>query len=110
MRDREEIARARRLREALDSLEFEREREAALTRRLEDTIRDAESWRIDEVALARMEAEDADVLWQLGFPTKPPTEEARGRFEARLESLERDLDECRRRQKAYQAYADALSG
>lgn len=105
---REEIARARRRQEALDCLEFERTREAALLARLEPVVRDAEAWRADEVAFTAMAPEDRDLLREIGFAQPRPPDDARGRFEARIAELEAQLEDCRRRQKAYAAYAKAL--
>ena len=88
--NREEIAVARRRQEALDSLEFEREREEALTRQLEPVIRDAEAWRADAIAFEGMPPEDVETLRRIGFATKEPPEDARGRFEARIAELAGD--------------------
>jgi hypothetical protein len=107
---REEIARARRRQEALDSLEFERQREAAFVQRLEPIIRDAEAWRADEAAFAAMEPEDCEFLREIGFAQPKPPDDALGRFEARIQELEAQLADCRRRQQAYAAYAKALEG
>ena len=106
--DREQIARARRRQEALDSLEFERQREAALVQRLEPVIRDAEAWRADEAAFAGMEADDREFLREIGFAQPKPPDDALGRFQARIDELEAQLEDCRRRQKAFAAYAKAL--
>jgi hypothetical protein len=108
MTDRAEIARSRRRQEALDSLEFERQREAALRRRLEPAVRDAEAWRVDEAAFERMSAEDRDFLRQIGFAQPQPPEDALARLEARIAELEGQLDDCLRRQRAFEAYAKAL--
>jgi hypothetical protein len=105
---REAIARARRRQEALDSLEFERQREAALRQRLAPIVRDAEAWRVDEAAFAAMADEDRDFLRQIGFAQPKPPEDAMGRFEARITELEAQLEDCLRRQQAFEAYAKAL--
>ena len=106
--DREAIARARRRQEALDSLEFERQREAALTQRLEPIIRDAEAWRADEAAFERMQPEDREFLQAINFAQPRPPDEALARFEARIAELEAQLEDCRRRQRAFDSYAKAL--
>jgi len=107
---REEVARGRRLREALDSLAFERQREAALLARLEPVIRDAEAWRVDEAAFARMDEGDCEYLRKIGFAQPRPPEDASGRFEARIGEIEAQLEDSRRRQQAFAAYAKALGG
>lgn len=105
---REAIARSRRRREALDSLEYEQEREAMLRERLEPIVRDAEAWRADEVALERMSAEDVETLRRIGFVQPRPPEDARARLEARIAELEAMIEDSRRRQRAFAAYAKAL--
>lgn len=85
--DREQVARTRRRQEALDSLAFEREREAALE---------------------RLDPEDATVLREISFVLTEPPEDARGRFEARIAELEAQIEDSRRRQKAFAAYTQAL--
>jgi hypothetical protein len=105
---REQIARARRRQEALDSLDFEREREAALRGRLEPIVRDAEAWRVDEVALGAMAEEDRDTLREIGFAQPRPPDDSLGRLEAQIEQLEAQIADSRRRQRAFEAYARAL--
>jgi hypothetical protein len=105
---REEIARARRRQEALDSLEFEREREAALRGRLEPVLRDAEAWRVDEAALAQLSPEDKETLREIGFAQPRPADDAAARFEAQISQLEEQIAESQRRQRALEAYANAL--
>jgi hypothetical protein len=103
-----DIARARRRQEALDSLEFERQREQALAGRLEPVVRDAEAWRADEAARERMPQEDYDFLRQISFVLPRPHEDALGRFEAKITELEAQIEDSRRRQQAFAAYAKAL--
>jgi hypothetical protein len=105
---RVDIARARRRQEALDSLEFERQREEALRGRLEPIVRDAEAWRAGEAARERMPPEDFDFLQQISFVHPRPPEDALGRFEAKIAELEAQLEDSRRRQQAFAAYAKAL--
>jgi hypothetical protein len=107
--NREEVAVRRRRQEALDSLEFEREREAALTQRLEPMIRDAEAWRADERAFAGMDPADADTLREIGFAMQRPADDSRARIEAQIAELEAKIEDSRRRQRAFEAYAAALS-
>ena len=105
---RMEITRKRRLQEALDSLEYEQEREAMLRQRLEPAVRDAEAWRADELALERISAEHAETLRRIGFVQQRPPEDAAGRFEAQIAELEAMIDDSQRRQRAFAAYAEAL--
>ena len=107
--DRDEVVRARRRQEALDSLELERSREEALRLRLDDSLRDLEAWRADEAAAARMEAEDVETLRRAGFVRGQPPEDARIRLESGIAELEAELAECRRRIRAFERYADALT-
>ncbi len=106
--NRLEITRQRRRQEALDSLEFEREREAALRGRLEPIIRDAEAWRADEEALAHLSPEDARTLEEIGFCQGRPPEDSLGRLEAQIAELEAQIADSQRRQRAFEAYARAL--
>jgi hypothetical protein len=106
--DRDEIVRARRRREALDSLEFEGEREEALTSRLEAELRDLEGWRADEAAFSRMQPEDIELLRRVGFTEARPGDESRARLESQVAELEAEVAEARRRQRAYERYAEAL--
>jgi hypothetical protein len=105
---REAVARARRLQEARDSLEYEQEREAMLRQRLEPMVRDAEGWRADEVALARLSPEHAETLRRIGFVQGRPSEDAAARFAKQISELEAQLDDSRQRQAAFAAYAEAL--
>lgn len=106
--DRGAVARARRRQEAVDSLEFERQRESALLQRLEPIVRDAEAWRVDESALARMPEEERDKLRQIGFCQPQPPEDALARFEAKIAELQAQIEDSRSRQRAFEAYARAL--
>ena len=106
---REEIARQRRRQEALDSLEYEQEREAMLRQRLEPLIRDADAWRADEIAVAGMGADDVETLRRIGFVQQPPPEDAAGRFETQIAELEAMIEDSQRRQRAFAAYAEALA-
>lgn len=107
--DRDEVVRARRRQEALDSLELERSREEALWLRLDDSLRDLEAWRADEAAAARMEPEDVETLRRAGFVRGQPPEDARIRLESQIAELEAELAECRRRGRAFERYAEALA-
>jgi hypothetical protein len=106
---REEIATRRRRQEALDSLDFERQREVALTQRLEPMIRDAEAWRADERALGAMSPDDADTLREIGFALQRPPEDSSASIEAQIAELEAQIADSQRRQRAFAAYADALA-
>ncbi len=106
--NREEIAVARRLQEAVDSLEFEREREEALTRQLEPIMRDAEAWRADEKAFGHMPPEDVATLRRIGFACEHPPEDARARFETKIAELEALVEDSQARQRAFERYAEAL--
>jgi hypothetical protein len=106
--DRLTIARARRRQEAIDSLEFERQRESALNERLEPMIRDAEAWRADELALTALDLDAAETLRQIGFVQGRPADDSLARIEAQIAELEAQIEDSRRRQRAFEAYAKAL--
>jgi len=76
--DFEAIARAQRRRQALEAIEFQRDREAALQEQLEAIVAEVQGPRIDEAAFIRMAPEDVEL--------------ARGILESGLDSVESDLD------------------
>lgn len=104
----DETVRARRRREALDMLAFERQREEALLPQLESALRDARAWRVDASVIAGMEAADVDELRAAGFLLQAPAGDSNTRLEERVAKLKADLDESRRRQAAYERFAAAL--
>lgn len=106
--DRDSVTRARRRQEALDSLAFERDREAALRGRLEPVVRDADAWRADEAALAVLGEEDAQTLREIGFVQGQPAEDSLARLESQIAELEGQIVDSQRRQRAFEAYAKAL--
>ena len=122
--DRYAIARRRRREQALEQLEFEREREAALLDQLEEVIAAPLAAEVDEVAFARMSPEDAAVVREafgssldadlesefedeLVDWTEPDGDEA-DELEAEILRLEAAVEDSRRRQQAYERYVDAL--
>ena len=60
--DLREIARARRRRQGLEALDFERDRAAALREQLEETITELEGASVDDETFARMAPEDVDIV------------------------------------------------
>ncbi len=106
---REEIARRRRRQEALDSLEYEQEREAMLRQRLEPLIRDADAWQRGRGRGGGHEPprtsrrSDGSASCSSGRP-----EDAPARFEAQIAELEAMIEDSQRRQRAFAAYAEAL--
>ncbi len=76
--DFDAIARAQRRRQALEAIEFQRDREAALREQLEAIVAEVQGPRIDEAAFIRMAPEDVEL--------------ARGILESGLDSVESDLD------------------
>ncbi len=107
--NREQIAVRRRRQEALDSLEFEREREQALSQRLEPLVRDVEAWRADELAFGRMNEADAETLRSIGFAMRPLPEPGASQREQQIAELVGQLEDCRQRQRAFERYAEALA-
>jgi formamidase len=108
LRGREDIARTRRRQEALDSLEYEQEREAMLRQRLEPIVRDAEAWRADELALAKLPPDEAETLRSIGFVQGRPPEDSLARLEAQIAELQAMIEDSQRRQRAFAGYAKAL--
>jgi len=60
--DREAIAREARRRQALEALEFERSRAAALRDRLESIVVELHGADVDEAAFTRMSADDVEIV------------------------------------------------
>jgi len=124
--DTDGIVRARRRQQALDALEFERDRETALLEQIDEVLTELDGPRIDAEAFARMEADDVVLVRETLDPTsvmpeqewlelegESPAESARLRREEqeaerlRLGAL---VAECRRCQKALESYIQALDG
>ena len=118
----DEIARAGRRRQALDALEFERERETALREQLELIITELEGGRIDEAAFSKMAPGDVEIVRETldPQPAVDPEEEnwldfgdddgaaTREDGEAEIARLESEIAESRRRQRAFESYIEAL--
>ncbi len=122
--DTDAIVRARRRRQALDALEAERDREAALRNQLHEVLTELEGARIDAAAFARMEPADAELVREILDPAQmmpdeewlelhgqSPADEARQRREegeAERTRLGQVIEESRRRQVALERYLEAL--
>jgi hypothetical protein len=121
--DREALARAARRRQALEALEFERERESALVEQLEHTVADAEGRRLDEAIFAGMEPEQVEIVrGVLHGPSEDEEDEEilieREIFgpdpdddesvEEEIARLEQELADCRTRQQAFERYLAGL--
>jgi hypothetical protein len=122
--DREAVARSRRRRQVDEALEEERGREEALTDQLEEVVADEDGGRIDELAFARMDAEDVALVREV---LEPPSVFDEGEDDPDVFALEDDalgedgvdeeiarlqgeITDSRRRQLAYRRYLDALDG
>jgi hypothetical protein len=122
--DTDAIVRARRSQQALDALETERDREAALRYQLHEVLTELEGARIDAVAFARMEPADAQLVRETLDPAREtpeeewlelqgesPAEAARLEHEERQEEcsrLRQVIEESRRLQIALGRYLEAL--
>ena len=121
--DLREIAREQRRRQALDALEFEREREAALRGALEETAAALEGAGVDEAAFAQMapeeveivrgvvsESGDLDLSEELGeeWISFESEEDVRAEQAGEIARLQGELADSRRRQAAFQRYLDLL--
>jgi hypothetical protein len=127
-----EIARSQRKRQALEALELERDREAALRAQLEETVTELEGPKIDEEVFAGMEPEDVEIVRQTMLDAGEAFEELTGEgaedwlaeFRVDGESpedlraeqlsevarLEGEIKGSRRRQQALERYVEALAG
>ena len=124
--DTDGIVRARRRQQALDALEFERDRETALLEQIDEVLTELDGPRIDAEAFARMEADDVELVRETLDPTsvtsEPDSLELEGESPAESARLRREeqeaerlrlrelVAECRRCQKALESYIQALDG
>jgi hypothetical protein len=131
--DLREIARAQRRRQALEALEFERDRQAALRAQLEETVTELEGPTVDEETFAGMDPGDVEIVRQALLDTGQAFEEtfdeeggddwleefrmdgesAEEKREERLGEvarLEGEIKDSRRRQQALDRYLEALAG
>ena len=121
--DSDAIVCARRHQQALDALEFERGREAALLEQRDEVLTELEGPRIDAAAFARMEAEDVELVREALDPEQGSPEEEwlelqgepaaaerlrREEREAERQRLILLIAECRRLQRALERYLEAL--
>jgi hypothetical protein len=126
-----DIARAQRRRQALEALELERDREAALRGQLEETIAELEGPTVDEETFAEMQPEDVEIVRQAMLDTGGAFEELADEDgedwldEFRLDGespedlraeqlgevarLEDEIKGSRRRQQAIEHYVEALA-
>ena len=124
--DRQEIARAVRRRQVQETLDFEREREQTLKEQVEIVITEVDGKRVDDAVFARMSPEDVEIV---STELSPPSveyepdphffidrddlfnldeEPAVDPHEEELARLNGELEDCRRRQRAFDAYLKAL--
>jgi hypothetical protein len=126
--DRAAIARAVRRRQAQEALDFERDREKTLEEQIELVIGEAEGRKIDAGVFAQMSPEDVEIVREELDPTPhADTDDEGGGFferddlsdgftfgeasdpsEEELKRLAEELESCRRRQRAFEAYLAAL--
>jgi len=124
--DREAIAREVRRRQVQETLDFEREREQTLKEQVEIVITEADGKSVDEAAFARMSPEDVEIVnGELNPPGIEAEDDPSFFFERddlinlddeedvdphaeELARLNDELEDCRRRQRAFEAYLEAL--
>ena len=102
------VVQGRRRREAMGRLVTERRQEASLSRRLDNARRAAEAWRMDAAASALLDSESLAILQETSFLSQEPDDETKSRLDGRVDELEVELEESRRKQRALNAYAAAL--
>jgi hypothetical protein len=120
--DRARIARAERRRQALDELEFERERAAALHEEIARLVLELEGPGLDEQVFARLSPADVDLV-RGSLQGQPAAEvdddewfdldggepEAdREELESEISRLQAEVAASTRRQEAFERYLDAL--
>ena len=132
--DRKAIGRSARRKQALDALEFERERASSLEEQIEAIVADLEGPGIDEETFARMAPEDVeevraallqtndqalDVEW-LELVEEDADDDSSGKprdgeepeedVAEELDRLHEEIAASRRRQVALERYLEALNG
>jgi DNA repair exonuclease SbcCD ATPase subunit len=129
--DRDAIAREQRRRQALEALEFERDRATSLEEQVEAIVAELEGPRIDQEAFARMAPEDVDAVRAVLQPDDGPgpdeewlglegesleadpsetDHETAEEVEAELERLQQELAASHRRRDVLERYIEALGG
>lgn len=118
--DREAIARAERRRQALEALEFERARAAALRERLEAIVAEVDGPALDESIFAKLAPEDVDVvrpalqsddpelLEPLDLELEDPRAEHTAWLEEEIVRLQEEIASSDERQQAFERYLEAL--
>jgi uncharacterized protein (DUF2236 family) len=118
--DREAIARAERRRQALEALEFERARAAALRERLEAIVAELDGPALDAAIFARLAPEDVEIVRAalqsdeaepaeaLDGELDDPREEQKAWLEEEIVRLEEELASSDGRQQAFERYLDVL--
>jgi hypothetical protein len=122
--DRVAIARAERRRQALDELEYERERAATLQEEISRLVLELEGPRLDEEVFARLAPADVELVqgsFQSGLTADDVDEEwleleaddpeaLRAEAEEEIRRLEAEIAASARRQEAFERYLEALGG
>ena len=118
--DREAIARAERRRQALDALEFERARAAALQERLEAIVAELDGPALDariferlapadvEIVRAVLQSDEAEPAEALDGELDDPRQEQKAWLEEELVRLEEEIASSGGRQQAFERYLEAL--
>jgi len=120
--DRESIARAERRRQALEALEFERARAAALRERLEAIVVELDGPAIDAAIFAELSPNDVEIVRptlqsdepELDAPLEldpdggDPRAEHAAWLEEEVTRLEQEIVASGRRQQAFESYLEAL--
>ena len=120
--DRESIARAERRRQALEALEFERARAAALRERLESIVAELDGPAIDEAVFAQLtpedvevvrpalQSDDAELLEPLDVELEDPRAEHTAWLEEEIVRLQEEITSSDGRRQAFERYLEALGG
>ena len=109
-----------------ETLDFERDREQTLSEQIEIVVTEVDGRTVDEAVFTRMSPEDAEIVNAELNPPPVDVEEDPDFFFERddlinlddepeidphaeeLARLNSELEECRRRQRAFEAYLSAL--
>jgi hypothetical protein len=120
--DRQSIVRAERRRQALEALEFERARAAALRERLESIVAELDGPALDEAVFAQLAPEDVEVVRpalqggeaepveSLEIELDDTESDNRTWLEEEVVRLQEEIASSGGRQQAFARYLEALGG
>ena len=105
---RKAVVRAKRRTEMQGARATEHRRDAALSARIDQAARNVAGWQTDDEVASRLDEPTLETLREMRALLPEPGDGARERLEGKLTELEAELATCRERQRALNAYLEAL--